>query len=59
MLFVLWAYAFSRAEQAHGKVDSKVRFPLLHTPDGDEISTKQVIGLVIPEPDEMLVFDRN
>ena len=39
----------------YGEVESKVRFPLPHTLDGDEIF---MIGPGKTEPNEMLVFDQ-
>jgi len=40
-------------------VETATRFPLLHTPDGGYLNSEIVIGLVIPGPIEMLVFDQN
>ena len=43
----------------YGEVESKVHFILPHTPDGDGITKPLVIGLVISEAKQMLVFDQN
>ena len=44
--------------KGHGEVESKMRFPLPHTPDGGYLKSETVIGPGNFVPTEMLVFDQ-